>query len=170
MSTNSVQGLVNNGAGSVSNAPLTGANPLPIYKGGTGASTVAEALENLGVVAGGLSEVADDESPVLGGNLNCDGSALDNVGGITMDDAANIILDTTTGTKIGTAVGQKLSFYGASPIAQMAHADQAALSLGSTINSSAYGCASSADFNATIALLSEMRTVLVNLGLMKGST
>lgn len=45
-------------------------------------------------------------------------------------DACNIAFDTTTGTEIGTAAGQKLSFYGATPVAQ----NQLATGAGKTVD------------------------------------
>lgn len=43
---------------------------------------------------------------------------LDTTGLFTFADAVNLAFNTTTGTKIGTAADQKLSFWGATPIAQ----------------------------------------------------
>lgn len=50
--------------------------------------------------------------------------ALPSAGG-AMEEGAGIELGTTTGTQLGTAVDQKLGFWGASPVGQPAHADQA---------------------------------------------
>ena len=59
-------------------------------------------------------------------------------------------------------------FYGATPVAQRASADQAAAPAGGTgATAGAYDTAAHRD--ALIALVNEMRTTLVNLGLMKGS-
>ena len=104
---------------------------------------------------------------------------------LTIADAKNIVLDTTTGTKIGTADDQKLGFFNATPDVQRASAEQAALnastnSVGTAISNKvlvSVGDTSGSDQSATImnniatlaASINEIRTVLVNLGLMKGS-
>lgn len=89
-------------------------------------------------------------------------------GGLTLADAKNISFGTTTGTQLGTATTQKLAFYGSTPVAQRASADQAAAPAGGTgATAGAYDTAAHRD--ALIALVNEMRTVLVNLGLMKGA-
>lgn len=97
-------------------------------------------------------------------------SAIESVSGgtITMDDGANIVTGTTTGTKIGTAAAQKIGFYGATPVAQRASAAQAAVDTTPATDSSPYGFTEN-QANAIVALLNEIRTVLVNVGLMKGS-
>lgn len=87
---------------------------------------------------------------------------------LTMADAKNIILNATTGTKIGTAITQKLGFYNATPIVQRAHADQAAVATTAATSSTPFGYAE-AQANAIVALVNEIRTTLVNLGLMKGA-
>ncbi len=87
---------------------------------------------------------------------------------ITMKEGKNIIAGTTTGTKIGTAITQKIAFYASTPIIQKAGAAQVAAPAGGTGTADGgYDTAENRD--AAIALLNEIRTVLVNLGLMKGS-
>lgn len=100
--------------------------------------------------------------------------------GLTITDV-NIVLNTATGTKIGTAVGQKLGFWNATPIAQPAGANQAALtnSTGGTGDGtlSAVGDTMAGNqaavinnnFTELFTLLNEIRTVLVNTGIMKGA-
>jgi len=117
---------------------------------------------------------------VLDSTLTVAGVATFN-GNVTMGDADNFVFNTTTGTKIGTAVGQKLAFYNATPIVQPASANQAALtnSSGGTANGTieAVGATNTTDVSAAInnnftelhVLLNEIRTALVNLGLMKGA-
>jgi hypothetical protein len=99
-------------------------------------------------------------------------------GNLTINDTFNVILATGTGTKIGTAVGQKLAFYNATPVVQPAGADQAALtnSTGGTADgtlSAVSGSGADADINNNFTelhtLLNEIRTALVNLGLIKGA-
>lgn len=57
------------------------------------------------------------------------------------------------GLLLGEAATEKIGFHGKAPVAQRANAAQAAAS----------------DPATTMALANEIRTVLVNLGLMKGS-
>lgn len=88
--------------------------------------------------------------------------------GFTIADGKGIILGSTTGTKIGTATTQKLGFYNATPVIQSSGANQAAAPAGGTgATAGAYDTAAHRD--ALIALVNDMRTTLVNLGLMKGS-
>lgn len=72
------------------------------------------------------------------------------------------------GTVLGQSTTDKIGFYNATPVVQRAHADQAAAPAGGTgATAGAYDTAANRD--ALIALVNEMRTVLVNLGLMKGA-
>lgn len=72
------------------------------------------------------------------------------------------------GTNIGNAITDKLAFYGVTPIVQRANANQAAAPAGGTgATAGAYDTAANRD--SLINLVNEMRTVLVNLGLMKGA-
>lgn len=84
-------------------------------------------------------------------------------------DGLNVQVGTTTGTKIGTSTGQKLGFHNATPTAQRSGAAQAAVSTTSATNSSPYGFTTAAQANAIITLLNEIRSCLVEKGLMKGS-
>ena len=69
---------------------------------------------------------------------------------------------------IGNSAASKVGFYGTTPIAQRAGAAQAeAPAGGAGATEGAYDTAAHRD--ALIALVNEMRTVLVNLGLMKGA-
>ena len=126
---------------------------------------------------------------VLQGNVDVDGTLTvagnSTLGGITMTDEKNIVLNATTGSKIGTAATQKLGFFNATPIVQPSGAGQAALdtttnSVGTAIANKqlvAVADTSTADRSAQImnnlatisASVNEIRSVLVNLGLMKGS-
>lgn len=80
----------------------------------------------------------------------------------------NIVAGTGAGTKIGTATTQKLGFYDATPIARPEGAAQAAVATTGATNSTPFGY-TEAQANAIVALVNEMRSVLVNLGLMKGA-
>jgi len=84
------------------------------------------------------------------------------------------------GTVLGQSITDLVSFYGVTPIAQPAAAAQAAITDGSTgtANPTTGVAALTATYNSTliinalatiIAQTNAMRTVLVNLGLMKGA-
>jgi hypothetical protein len=88
---------------------------------------------------------------------------------LTMGVGSNIALDTATGSKIGTATTQKLSFYNSTPIVQPSSANQAAVVTTAPTQTTPWGFTTSAQAAAIITLVNEMRTTLVNLGLMKGS-
>jgi hypothetical protein len=88
-------------------------------------------------------------------------------GSLTLGDN-NIVAGTTTGVKVGTAITQKLGFYNATPIVQPAAAAQAAVVTTGATSSTPFGY-TEAQANAIVALVNEMRSVLVNLGLMKGA-
>lgn len=103
-------------------------------------------------------------------------------GGITLIDGQNILISgTTTGASFGNAITDKISFYGVTPVAQAAGANQAALtnSTGGSADGTlaAVGDTSMGDESAAInnnftdihTLLNELRTALVNVGIIKGS-
>lgn len=111
----------------------------------------------------------------------------------TIADAKNFAFNTTTGTKIGTATGQKIGFWNASPVIQPAAAGQAdqgvMTTVGANTGTSGAGLtligdttsvnqasnlmndlvALQEDIDALDVLLTEVRTALVNVGIMKGA-
>jgi len=70
-------------------------------------------------------------------------------GALTLSDPGNLVLGSTTGTKIATAATQKLAFYGATPIVRPASTPAAAV-----------------DPATTMALVNDLRTKLIALGLI----
>lgn len=82
--------------------------------------------------------------------------------------AAKKIRHSEDGVLIGRSTSDKVGFHGKTPVAQRAAAAQAAAPAGGT-GTSAGGYDTAANRDALINLVNEMRTVLVNLGLMKGS-
>jgi hypothetical protein len=93
----------------------------------------------------------------------------DGTGLITIADNNNFVVGTTYGTKIGTSTTQKLAFYNATPIVQRASASQAAVATTAATQTTPWGFSTQAQADGIITLLNEIRTTLVNLGLMKGS-
>jgi hypothetical protein len=90
----------------------------------------------------------------------------------------DVVAGTGAGTKIATATSQKLGFYNATPIVQPAAANQAALtnSTGGTADGTLAAVSGTGDdtdinnnFTELHVLLNEIRTALVNLGLIKGA-
>jgi len=72
------------------------------------------------------------------------------------------------GTVLGQSASDKVGFHGATPVAQRSGAVQAAAPAGGTgATAGAYDSAANRDL--MINLVNEMRLVLVNSGLMKGS-
>jgi len=69
---------------------------------------------------------------------------------------------------LSDGITKTIGFHGVTPIAQAADANQAAAPAGGTgATAGAYDTAANRD--SMIDLVNEMRTVLVNLGLMKGA-
>lgn len=100
-------------------------------------------------------------------------------GDIEMGDGFNMVFNATTGTKIATATTQKMGFWGVTPIVQPASANQAALTnnTGGTYNGTLVDVGAvfsqaniNDNFTDVFTLLNEIRTVLVNTGIMKGSS
>jgi hypothetical protein len=90
----------------------------------------------------------------------------------------NIVSGTGAGTKIGTSASQKLGFFDKTPVVQPAAANQAALtnSTGGTADGTLAAVSGTGDdtdinnnFTELHTLLTEIRTALVNLGLIKGA-
>lgn len=114
------------------------------------------------------SKIAPDfgaQNVVTTGTLGAGATTLG--GSLTLDDN-NIVAGTTTGVEIGTADTQKIAFYGATPIVQPAGAAQAAVVTTGATDVAPFGY-TEAQANAIVALVNEMRSTLVNLGLMKGA-
>ena len=130
----------------------------------------------------GNAGVTIDEMLIKDGGLTLSGNLIANT--------KNISTDTSTGTKIGTAVGQKLGFWNVTPVIQPKAAgqvDQGAMTssvIGDTGSTNGGWGASSevnadkiftavdqlvSDVAALDVLLTEMRTALVNTGIMKGA-
>ncbi|MBI2926177.1 MAG: hypothetical protein HYY24_10790 [Verrucomicrobia bacterium] len=88
---------------------------------------------------------------------------------MALADAMGLVFGSTTGNKIGTATTQKLAFHGATPTVQRASSAQAVVSTTAATNVNPYGFTTAAQADAIVTLLNEIRQVLVEKGLMKGS-
>lgn len=72
------------------------------------------------------------------------------------------------GTTIGQSVTDKVSLYGVTPVIQALGADQAECPAGGT-GAAAGGWDTADHRDEAIALINEMRTALINFGIIKGS-
>jgi hypothetical protein len=114
------------------------------------------------------SKVAPDfgaQNVVTTGTLGAGATTLG--GTLTLGDN-DIVAGDGAGVKIGTADTQKLGFFDATPIVQPAGAAQAAVATTGATDVTPFGY-TEAQANAIVALVNEMRSTLVNLGLMKGA-
>ena len=86
-------------------------------------------------------------------------------------DGRNVQLGKSVGTKIGLATTEKLAFHGSTPIIQSASANQAALSLDVTLTgaNTIDRAAVEANFTSIETLANQLRTDLINKGIIKGS-
>jgi len=105
------------------------------------------------------------DTVVIPGSQTLDGAQTFKVD-VTMADGVDMIVNATTGTVIATAVTQKLAFWGATPVVQPADAAQVAPAAYVT---GAFGLNSDANMQALFDLVVEMRTALVNTGIIKGA-
>lgn len=126
-----------------------------------------DSLQEAGLIASGAG---DTPLNLSSGALGC--------GTITLVDSGNIVAQTGTGTKIGTAASQKIGFWNATPVVQPAGANQAALTDSTTGTAggtlvAAGGSYTAANINNNFAtlnrLVAEIRTALVNAGIIKGA-
>jgi hypothetical protein len=73
------------------------------------------------------------------------------------------------GTSLGQSITDKVSLYGETPVAQRASASQAAVATTGSTKTTPAGFTTTTQANAIVTLVNEMRTVLVDLGAMKGA-
>lgn len=88
---------------------------------------------------------------------------------VTFGDARNIVFNTSTGTKIGEGTTQKFAFHNSTPVVQRSGAAQAAVAATASTNVAPFGFTTSAQADAIVTLVNEIRASLVEKGLIKGS-
>lgn len=144
------------------NGYITTVNATTISFGTSSSDKLTKAaLNSLLYVAGATAGVASASRAVV----------LGSGGDVTWVNGGDISFGTTTGTKIGTSSSQKIAFWGSSPVVRPASADQAAL--GAT--SIGYGSTPLdrddvvAEIDAIKTLVNQLRSDLVEVGLIKGS-
>lgn len=76
---------------------------------------------------------------------------------------------TKAGMRIGRSAADKLSFHGATPVAQRAGSAQAAVATTAPTNTTPYGYSTSAQAAAIVTLVNELRAACVEKGIIKGS-
>jgi hypothetical protein len=167
--------------GTIVDADINGLAAIALSKLATGALPTAITVASANIVDGTIvdadvnasaaiagTKVAPDfgsQAVVTTGTLGAGATTL--AGALTLGNN-NIVAGTGTGTKIGTADTQKLGFFDAMPIVRPAGAAQAAVATTAATDVSPFGY-TEAQANAIVTLVNEMRSVLVNLGLMKGA-
>lgn len=90
---------------------------------------------------------------------------------LTFANSVNLAFNTLTGSQIATATSQKIGFWGKTPIIQPASANQAALSLDVDVTGldTVDKAAINTNFTNIQTLVNQLRTDLVNAGLIKGA-
>lgn len=88
---------------------------------------------------------------------------------LTLVNGVGIQTSTANGSSFGTTVNEKVSFHGVTPTVQRAGAAQAAVVTTAATQTTPWGFTTQAQANAIITLLNEIRTTLVEKGMMKGS-
>jgi hypothetical protein len=73
------------------------------------------------------------------------------------------------GTSFGQDPADKISFYGETPVAQQSGAAQAAVATTAATTTTPHGYSTGTQADGIVTLLNEIRSVLVDTGLMKGS-
>lgn len=88
----------------------------------------------------------------------------------TFKDGYSLSGGTGTGTKIGSSVSEKWSMHGLTPVAQRAGAAQVAVATTGAVNVAPFGYTTAAQADAIVTLVNEIRTALVEKGIIKGSS
>lgn len=87
---------------------------------------------------------------------------------VTTTSNVNQTPESSDGFKVGDSASSKIGFYGATPVAQRASANQAAVTTTAATSTTPFGY-TQAQADAIVTLLNEIRATLVEIGLMKGS-
>jgi hypothetical protein len=173
------------------NADISASAAIALSKLATGALPTAITVDSANIVDGTIVNVDISATAAIAGtkvlpdfgSQNIVTTGTLGVGATTMSGSLalgdnNISAGIDAGTKIGTSASQKLGFFDKTPVVQPAAASQAALtnSTGGTADgtlAAVSGTGDDADINNNFTelhvLLNEIRTALVNLGLIKGA-
>jgi hypothetical protein len=173
------------------NADISASAAIALSKLATGALPTAITVASANLVDGTIVNADVSASAAIAGSKIAPDFGSQNIvttgtlgaGATTLSAALtlgnnDIVSGTGAGTKIGTSASQKLGFFDKTPVVQPAAANQAALtnSTGGTADgtlAAVSGTGDDADINNNFTelhvLLNEIRTALVNLGLIKGA-
>jgi len=177
--------------GTIVDADVSASAAIALSKLATGALPTAITVASANIVDGTIVNADVSASAAIAGTKVAPDFGSQNIvttgtlgaGATTLSAALtlgnnNIVSGTGAGTKIGTSTTQKLGFFDKTPVVQPAAANQAALtnSTGGTADgtlAAVSGTGDDADINNNFTelhtLLNEIRTALVNLGLIKGA-
>jgi hypothetical protein len=177
--------------GTIVDADVSASAAIALSKLATGALPTAITVASANIVDGTIVNADVSASAAIAGTKVAPDFGSQNIvttgtlgaGATTLSAALtlgnnNIVSGTAAGTKIGTSTTQKLGFFDKTPVVQPAAANQAALtnSTGGTADgtlAAVSGTGDDADINNNFTelhtLLNEIRTALVNLGLIKGA-
>jgi hypothetical protein len=75
----------------------------------------------------------------------------------------------TDGTSLGQSATDKISLYGATPVAQRSGSAQAAVTTTAATSTTPFGFSTSTQANAIVTLVNELRAALVALGAIAGA-
>lgn len=84
------------------------------------------------------------------------------------DSNVNSTPKTSGGYLVGQSASDKVGFYGKTPVAQRASASQAAVTTTAATTTTPWGFSTSAQADAVVTLVNEMRAALVAVGIIKG--
>jgi hypothetical protein len=177
--------------GTIVDADVSASAAIALSKLATGALPTAITVASANLVDGTIVDADVSASAAIAGTKVAPDFGSQNIvttgtlgaGATTLSAALtlgnnDIVSGTGAGTKIGTSASQKLGFFDKTPVVQPAAANQAALtnSTGGTADgtlAAVSGTGDDADINNNFTelhvLLNEIRTALVNLGLIKGA-
>jgi hypothetical protein len=177
--------------GTIVDADVSASAAIDLSKLATGALPTAITVASANIVDGTIVNADVSTSAAIAGTKVAPDFGSQNIvttgtlgaGATTLSAALtlgnnDIVSGTGAGTKIGTSTTQKLGFFDKTPVVQPAAANQAALtnSTGGTADgtlAAVSGTGDDADINNNFTelhtLLNEIRTALVNLGLIKGA-
>ena len=177
--------------GTIVDADVSASAAIALSKLATGALPTAITVASANIVDGTIVNADVSASAAVAGTKIAPDFGSQNIvttgtlgaGATTLSAALtlgnnDIVSGTGAGTKIGTSASQKLGFFDKTPVVQPAAANQAALtnSTGGTADgtlAAVSGTGDDADINNNFTelhtLLTEIRTALVNLGLIKGA-
>lgn len=89
--------------------------------------------------------------------------------GFLILDGGSIKVGTSNGSILATGTDQKIAFHNATPVIQRANGNQALVTTTPATQTSPWGYASAAQADGIVTLVNELRTSLVEKGLIKGS-